>query len=500
MADADLIIVGAGSAGCALAGRLAELGHKRILVLEAGPSDAHPLVRMPFGLVWLMGSGRDWSYRSTAQAHAAGRDISVPRGRMVGGSGSINSMVWFRGQRSDFDGWNVPGWDADAVWPSFEGVEAAVRPGPLPDPHRLTRDLAQIFPGQSVPVPEAESAGPFRVNMRRGRRWSAADAFLRPALRTGAVELRTGCEVDRLIFEEGRAVGVLLGDGRRVRAARGVVMACGSIGSPAILMRSGIGPAAHLHALGIEPLADRQEIGRNLHDHPAVPVFHEGAGSGYGLTVGQLPLWALAPLRWSLTGRGRFASNSVEGGMFFDASGQGGAPDCQVHFIPARLGHKGRAIGWGAGYYADVCLCRPKSRGVLQLKSPDWRTAPDIDLNLFSVDEDLEVLAQGLARLRSLLAQAPFGKRHAPEVFPGPALKGHDALREDIRARCGTAYHPVGTLRMGKESTAPVAPDLRLRGVEGVWVADASIMPNVTSANTNAPSMMIGWHGAALMT
>ncbi|MEM6389542.1 MAG: GMC family oxidoreductase N-terminal domain-containing protein [Pseudomonadota bacterium] len=487
MSTPDFIVVGGGSGGAVAAARLAELGAGRVTVLEAGPSHRHPLVSMPFGLIWLMGSKRDWQFKSAPLA--GGRRIGVPRGKMLGGSGSINSMVWFRGRAADFDGWARPGWSYSDVAPHFEAVEARLKPATLVGPHPLTRKLSGLLGGNAEnPTPDYESAGVFRFNLVGGRRNSAANAFLDGA----DVTVRTGAQVDRLIFEGDRAAGVRLIDGTEIRAAKGVVLAAGSIASPAILLRSGIGPSEDLSALGIDTRHDAPGVGANLHDHPAVGAHFEGAGSGYGLEAAQLPAWAAAPFRYLLNRGGRLTSPTVEGGAFFNARGDGPKPDVQSHFIPFKLDTQGRKVSWGAGYFADVCLCRPKSRGRLRLAAKDPKAAPEIDLNLLAEDSDLETLAHGFARLRRLLDEADFGPRRAREVLPGRAVEGHAAIREMIRARCGTAYHPVGTLSLG----GPVSDRLAVKGADGLWVADASVMPQVTSGNTNAPTMMIG-HRAA---
>lgn len=483
----DFLVIGAGSAGCVLAAELARREAGSVIVLEAGPNEVHPLVAIPMGLVWLMGSKRDWQFKTSPQECAGNRQINVPRGRMVGGSGSINSMVWFRGRRDDFDNWNVPGWRFDDVEPAFEAVEAKLRPTPLRTAHKLTRGLTGIFP-DTTPTPEHESAGVFSYNLINGRRNSAARAFLRTR---HDVEVRSGCNVDRLIWQGDKAVGAILTDGSEIRVAKGVILSAGSVGSPAILMRSGIGPKDHLTALGINTRQDAPEVGENLHDHPGIGLHFEGPGSGYGLEPRQWLSWALAPLNYGLRRAGALASPTVEGGLFFNARGTDDIPDVQTHFIPFYLAHQGPKFPTKAGYFADVCLCRPKSRGSFRLTSKDPKAAPVIDLGLFRDESDLDTMAEGVARLRTLLQDADFGPRRGAEIFPSEAVTGA-ALKTHIRNTCGTAYHPVGTLRMG----GPVSSRLKVDCTENLWVADASIMPAVTSANTNAPSMMIGWKGA----
>jgi len=487
--DADLLVVGAGSAGCVVAAELSRRQVGRVLVLEAGPSERHPLVSMPFGLVWLMGAGRDWAYRSAEMPGLGGRSIAIPRGRMVGGSGSINSMVWFRGRAKDFEDWQVPGWSWAEVEPAFEAVESKLTPRVFPTPHPLSTALKGVLPSNSSePSPNVESSGLCSHNLVAGRRNSAADAFLRPS----GVAVRTGCQIDRLLWSGSRAVGVRLVDGSEVRASKGVVLCAGSLSSPAILMRSGIGPRDALEALGIGVRADMPGVGENLHDHPGVGLHFEGRRTGYGLEVRQWPAWAFAPIAYAF-GRGRLTSPTVEGAMFFNARGTGPEPDVQTHFIPFYLDPKGRRYRLTSGYFADVCLCRPRSRGVLRLSSADPKAPPHIDLGLFSDERDLDTMVAGVERLRALLKSADFGTRRGREIMPGEGVVGA-SLRQDIRARAGTAYHPVGTLAMGGEG--PVTERLAVGETEGLWVADASVMPSVTSANTNAPSMMIGWKAA----
>lgn len=486
--EVDHVVIGAGSAGCAAAARLAE-GGGTVAVLEAGPGDRDPLVRVPFGLVWLIGSRRDWRRSTVPQAAAGGRRIDVPRGRLVGGSGSINSMVWFRGRRDDWDAWDQPGWRWAEIEADFEAVEARVGPARIPDPHPLAEAFGATFGANdpsAPPTPERESAGVSHCNMSRGGRRSAADAFLRPAMAAGGVRLLPRAEALRVTFDGRRATGVLLRDGRRIAARAGVVLSAGAIESPMILMRSGVGPAGQLRAHGIEVRIDAPGVGANLHDHPGVGLHFVGAGSGYGLTFGQAGAWAAAPALWLARRRGRLASNTVEACAFLRVAEGDGPPEVQTHFIPFMLGWQGGPIVPGQeGYFADVCLCRPRSRGRLTMASPD---APAIDPALLSHPDDLETMARGIERLREVLAAAPLGRRRAPEAHPGAHVTG-EALREHMRTACGTAYHPVGTLALG----GPVTPEGRVVGADGLWVADASVMPSITSANTNAPSMLIGW-------
>lgn len=489
----DFIVIGGGSAGCTVAARLVEQEAGSVLLVEAGPRDTGLTVRMPLGLVRLMGSRRDWRYRSTPQAGLGGRSLAIPRGRLLGGSASINSMVWLRGRRDDFDGWSLDGWRWRDVEPVFEAIEARMTPARLADPHPLSDAFQSLFGGNGLapPTPERASGGVFHFNMRRGRRWSPADAFVRPAQRRGLTVV-TGAQVARLRMKNGRAHGVVFAEGSEAAAARGVVVSAGAIGSPEILIRSGIGPAADVAALGIQPLIDAPEVGANLHDHPAAGLYHVGPRAGYGLASDQIGRWLAAPFRWVANGTGPLGSPTVEAGAFFNAGGDdGAAPDIQVHFMPWRRDWTGRQVVRGSGYFADVCVCRPRSRGRLRV-TPQ---GTEIDFALFSDPDDLDRLVAGWQRLRTVMAMLPFGANGAPEAFPGGAVRTEEQVRAHIVATAATAFHPVGTLRMGP-GDAPVDARCRVRGVEGLWVADASLMPAITSANTNAPSMMIGWRAA----
>ncbi|MEM9529319.1 MAG: GMC family oxidoreductase N-terminal domain-containing protein [Pseudomonadota bacterium] len=521
----DYVIVGGGSAGCVLADRLSASGRHAVCLLEAGNVDRDLRIKIPFGLIGLMKNPRfDWRFRSAPHAHLGGHEVPIPRGRGLGGSGSINSMVYIRGRPSDYDRWaelGAVGWAWEDVLPVFVDQERNARLGSDPrhgDAGPLhVQDLPTVHPllkvwqaaGASVGIPgsvdfngeQQEGLGAYQTTMRNGRRWSAADAFLRPALRRPNLTVITNSEASRIEFDNGRATAVELAEGarfRRIAVGHELVLAAGAIGSPALLLKSGIGPGEHLQSLGLSVKHNLPGVGQNLHDHPATAVFHGGGPAGYGLSLTSLPTLALAPFRYLFARSGLLASNQVEGGGFARTQPALCEPDVQFHFIPARLGHEDRMIVWGRGYYCDVCLLKPHSRGSLRLAGPDGKL--DIDLNLLADERDNETLLNGLELLRRILAAGAFDPSRSEELAPGPGISSREQLEHYMHQRLGTAYHPVGTCRMGAAGhpETVVTPDLKLVGASNIRVIDASVMPEVVAGNTNAPTMMIAQRGASL--
>ncbi len=516
----DVVVVGGGSGGCAVAGGLAHGSDLSVCVLEAGPPDSDFRIRVPLGVVSLMGHKHlDWRYTSEPHSHLNGRRVSVPRGRTLGGSGSINSMVYIRGRASDYDAWaadGCDGWDWETVLKRykraennsrgasrFHGAQGPLHVQDLPSPHPMAEKLALAAAEHGIPANDdfngetQEGIGNYQTTMRNGRRWSPADAYLHPAVAKQRVTVLNDVHVDRLLLNGRRAVAVMaMRDGERVsiKARKEIVLAAGAVSSPAILLRSGIGPAAHLSDVGIQTVVDLPGVGENLHDHPAVGMHYGGGNQGYALSLSTLPANALAPFRYLFSGRGLFASNTVEAGGFARTLDSLEEPDVQFHFIPARLGHEGSPLVWGRGFYSDVCVLKPKSRGRLRLVDADPLTAPSIDLNLLAEPEDEATLLRGAKLLRQILASEHLRSGGAKELVPGPDVQSDDDLLAMIHARLGTAYHPVGTLRMGAQDDPRTVVDPRLSvvGMDNVRVADASIMPEVVAGNTNAPSMMIG--------
>ena len=524
IAEFDYVIVGGGSAGCVLADHLSRNPKNTVCLIEAGPSDSDLRIKIPFGLINLMGNPKfDWRLRTTPQKAKNGATASVPRGKTLGGSGSINSMVYIRGRASDYDKWSelgADGWSWNDVLPYFKQQENNQRLGndelhgasgplhvqDLPSPHHLLNIWQEA--GESLQIPRSsdfngatqEGLGVYQTTMKNGRRWSAADAFLRPALKRQNLQIFTQTEVDKIHFDEKRATSIAIrrqGQKDSIKIKGELILSAGAIGSPALLLRSGVGPSSEAKQAPANWVSDLAGVGKNLHDHPAIAVFHGQGATGYGLSFRQLPVLASAPFRYLLNRTGLLASNTVEGGGFAKTSPSFDEPNVQFHFIPARLGHQGKMIVWGQGYYSDVCLLKPKSRGEITLSDND--NALNIDLNLLNDEDDRIQLLEGLKLLRRIMAASAFDKVRSKELAPGPEIMSDSDLEAYMAKMMGTAYHPVGTCKMGKASDkmSVVTPDLKVKTLDNVRVVDASIMPEIVAGNTNAPTMMIAEKAAA---
>lgn len=520
----DYVIVGSGSSGCVLAARLSADPAVRVLLLEAGGSDRHPYVQIPAAFVRLGGPRFNWDFETEPQLALNGRRMYLPQGRLLGGSSSINAMVYIRGGVADYDGWAQQGnrgWSYQDVLPYFRRAEHNERlenefhgrGGPLNvcdpiAPNPLTFRFVEAAIESGLPAnrdfngAQQEGAGIYQVTQKGGRRMSAARAYLRPAMRRPNLTVATGALALRVVFEKGRAIGVEYAVGNKAlfaRAEREVVVAAGAINSPKLLMLSGIGPADALRGLGIPVVADLPGVGRNLQDHLDInivarvrePVSYNGRDSG---------LAALANgLRWAIRRDGPATSNVAEGGGFARSDPCVQAPDIQLHFLPAMVIEHGRVRAVGHGVTLHTNCLRPESRGEVRLLSADPRAKPAVDPNYLSAKADLDVLLAALKRGRDILNAPAMRKAVENETHPGAAARSDAELIAFIRRAAETDYHPVGTCRMGVDADAVVDPDLRVGGVEALRVCDSSIMPALVSGNTNAPSIMIGEKGADII-
>jgi choline dehydrogenase len=523
----DYVIVGAGTAGCALAGLLAEDPATRVCVLEAGGSERHPFVSTPAMVAPAIATKRlNWRFETVPQPHLNGRRIPQPRGKVVGGSGSINGMVYMRGHPRDYDDWaalGASGWDYASVLPYFVRSEnnadlpASVyhghggrmnvcRPG---RPNRLnsafiaaTRALG--FPSRSdFTGADSEGVGLRQGVIRGGRRESTARAYLRPALQRGNVRLLTEALALRIRVEQGRATGVVYerqGEQREVRAGRELILCAGSLQSPQLLLLSGIGPAAELQRIGIAPVHALGGVGRNLHDHLACPVLmHSPDPTSYGISARALPRGILNALEYLLLRTGPLSSNVFESVAFLKTAPGLDRPDVQFVFQPAARPKPNFPLPIGHGYAVSPVGLYPRSRGSVRLASADPHAAPLIDPALLSVESDIEPLVRAIRLARRILGSAEFARYRATEVAPGPAVQSDAEIADFIRGASYTVHHQVGTCRMGSGPEAVVDPQLRVVGLAGLRVVDASVIPRIIGGNTNAVVVMIAEKAADLV-
>ncbi len=520
--EADYVIVGAGSAGCALAYRLSEAG-KSVLVIEHGGTDIGPFIQMPAALSYPMNMSRyDWGYQSEPEAHLGGRRLVCPRGKVIGGSSSINGMVYVRGHARDFDHWaqsGASGWSYADVLPYYKRMESWHSGGHGGDPEWRGTDgplhvsrgprsnpLFQAFvdAGQQAGYQvtgdyngqQQEGFGPFEQTVWKGRRWSAANAYLKPALKRETCEVIRGL-AQRIVIEEGRARGVeiLRGQNKQIIHARSeVIIAASSINSPKLLMLSGIGPAAHLSEHGIEVIADRPGVGENLQDH--LEVYCQMAAS-QPITLYKhwnLVSKAVIGAQWLFTKTGMGASNQFESCGFIRSRAGVEYPDIQFHFLPIAVRYDGKAAAEGHGFQAHVGPMRSASRGAVTLASADPAAAPKIHFNYMSHPSDWEDFRTCLRLTREIFAQDAFKPYVKRAIQPDDSLQTDDELDGFIREHAESAYHPCGTCKMGSrdDAMAVVDPQTRVIGVDGLRVADSSIFPRITNGNLNAPSIMVG--------
>ncbi len=523
----DYVIVGAGSAGAVVANRLSANPTLRICLIEAGPRDRSPFITVPLGVIKLAKDPRhNWLFSSSPQAGLDGRRVSIPRGRVLGGSSAINGMIYIRGHRADYDGWagaGCTGWGYDDVLPFFKRSEANQRAGinvahhgqhgelsvaDLRDPNPVDRDFIaaagqlQLRPCADFNSPEPEGVGIYQVTQKDGQRHSTARAFLAPIGDRQNLHVLTGSEVMGVDIAEGRAQGVTLrradGQEQKIRARAEVILCAGAIGSPDILLRSGIGPAGQISGFGGVPMLDLPGVGQNLQDHVDVMVIcKSGSRTPYGVSLAALPRLAGDALSWVFRQRGMLSSNMVEAGGFVRSSAAETRPDLQLHIIPGRKSHRGRMIEYGHGVSLHTCVLRPDSRGSVTRNA--MTGPPQIDLGLLRAEADMARLLRGVRLARDILRQGPMARHDLTEIVPGADIEDDDGLRAFIRANARTVYHPVGTCAMGRGPEAVVDARLRLHGLAGLRVADASIMPTIVSGNTNAPAIMIAEKAASMI-
>ncbi|MEZ5931253.1 MAG: GMC family oxidoreductase N-terminal domain-containing protein [Alphaproteobacteria bacterium] len=523
----DYVIVGGGSAGCVLAARLSEDPDVRVLLFEAGGEDKDPYIHMPVGFAKMTTGPHIWGFKTVPQRHANNREITLPQARVIGGGSSINAEVFTRGCPEDYDRWardeGCTGWSFDEVKPYFiksEGNDTLAgehhgNEGPLGvstlDAHPLTRRFVQACQQAGIPHtadfngPDQAGAGVYQTTTRHAKRCSTATGYLRPAMGRQNLELRTDCLIERVLIEGGSATGVTYyhhGQAGEARASREVIVTAGAIGSPKLLMLSGIGPAEHLQTHGIDVVRDLPGVGKNLQDHFDVDIVYELTGA-HGFDKYNAWHWMLwAGAQYKLFGKGPVASNIVEGGAFWYADSKAKTPDTQFHFLPAAGVEAGvPPVPSGHGCTLNSYFVRPRSRGSVTLTGGRLEDPPAIDPNYIADDYDLKMTVRGLKMMREIMGQpalAPFIRK---EHYPGEGVTSEQDHIDYVRQHGRTSYHPVGTCKMGSASDglAVVDPELRVRGIDRLRVCDSSVMPSLVSSNTNAPTIMIGEKAADII-
>lgn len=523
MADTtfDYIVVGGGSAGCVLAARLSENPQYRVCLVESGHRDSDPYIHIPATFFKVIARGRDVHfYRSEPESGLNGRFAHVPQGNVIGGGSSINAMIYVRGQRQDYDDWARAGcddWSYEHVLPVFRDLEANEwlngrfhgTDGPLHVSNpRYRHVLSNAFvdaalasglrPNLDFNGEDQEGIGFYQQTTFNGRRWSAARAFLQAAQGRKNLTVMTRTRVSRVLLKESKATGVALSDGRSLYCNREVLLAAGAIASPQLLQLSGIGDARLLRNLGIDVVADLPGVGENFQDHLEVPVQAETTRAISMLGHDRGLKGARHLLQYLLGRKGLLTSNVVESGGFVDTSGSG-RPDIQFHVIPSLVGFVDREPESGHGISISPCFLRPRSRGTVKLKSPDFRDPALFKANALSDPEDVEALSRGVLLAVKILAAPPLATLLKRRVLPKPGVESNPAsLGDYVRSHAKTVFHPSGTCKMGTagDPLAVVGQDLKVKGVAGLRVCDASIMPTLVSGNTNAPTIMIAERAA----
>jgi choline dehydrogenase-like flavoprotein len=527
--DFDYIVVGAGTSGCILANRLSQDARKRVLILEAGGNDNWIWFHIPVGYLYAIGNPRsDWMFRTEAEPGLNGRSLAYPRGKVIGGCSAINAMISMRGQAADYDHWRqfgLSGWGRDDVWPLFKKLEDhflgesehhGTGGGWRVEAPRLSWAVLDAVGEAAVEmgirkIPDFntgdnEGVSYFHVNQKRGRRWSSARGFLKPALHRANLRLETNVLVDRLVIENGRAVGVRFSKGGETIEARAkgeVILSAGSIGSVQVLQRSGIGPADWLNELGIDVVLDKPGVGRNLQDHLQQRAIYKVSGvRTLNETYWSLPRRALMGLDYAVRRRGPLTMAPSQLGIFTRSDATRARANIQFHVQPLSLDKFGDPLHRFPAITVSACNLQPTSRGTVRIRSTDLASAPSIAPNYLSTDDDRQVAADAIRTTRRLMRQKALARFSPSEFLPGPSVGDDEAALAKAAGDIGTTiFHPVGTAKMGTASDPMAVVDERLRffGIGALRVADASIMPTITSGNTNTPTAMIAEKGAAMI-
>ncbi|TMM09447.1 MAG: hypothetical protein E6G00_10275 [Actinobacteria bacterium] len=521
MESYDYVIVGAGSAGCVLANRLSAEPGVRVLLLEAGGSDRKMNIRIPVGFAKQFRTDLDWNYTSEPEESLIGRSMYLPRGRSLGGSSSMNAMIYIRGNRGDFDGWaanSAPGWSYREVLPYFKRSEHNERiqnayhsqGGELnvADPV-WSSTLAPLFVESAGEVgiratddfngASQDGAGMMQLTQKRGRRWSAADAFLHPVKDRPRLELQTGATVRRVLIDSGRATGVeyeVEGSARTARADREVIVSAGAYNSPQLLMLSGVGPADHLREVGVEPIVDNAHVGSHLQDHPLATTTYECRDT-VTLFDATNPKYLVQYIVGR--GRGKLSSNVAEAGAHVRVADDAPWPDFQLFFGAAYYFDNGFRAYPGHAFTLGPSFVRPVSEGEVRLRSADPHDPPAIHLGWFQDPAEMRAMVAAVRLAREIAETGPLAKAAVRNLDPGPGVRSDEQVEAWLRAELQHTYHPSCTCRMGDEDGGVLDPELRVRGVEALRVVDASSMPRITSGNTNAPTIMIAERAADLI-